>query len=47
MLALAPFFYKVKKYRISFDETARQLGASSSAFSKIMSKVKRYGSSPD
>ena len=41
MLALAPFFYKVEEYGISFAETARQLGVSSSAFSKIMSRVKR------
>ncbi len=41
MLALAPFFYKVEEYRISFGETARQLDVSSSAFSKIMSRVKR------
>ena len=41
MLALAPFFYMVKEYGISFVETARQLGVSSSIFSKIVSKVKR------
>ena len=40
MLALAPFFYKVEEYGISFGETARQLDVSSSAFSKIMSRVK-------
>jgi len=32
MLALAPFFYKMKEYGISFAETARQLGVSSSVF---------------
>ena len=31
----------VEEYEISFAETARQLGVSSSAFSKIMSGVKR------
>lgn len=41
MLALAPFFYMVEEYEISFAETACQLGVSSSAFSKIMSGVKR------